>query len=169
MKEIWDIFDKDGNLTGKTIERGKKLNEGEYHLVVHIWIRNDKGQYLIQKRAENLKLFPGQWATTGGSAISGEDSKTAALRELREELGIDTRKEKLKKISRIVKKTIISDTWLIEENIDIRTVKLQKEEVSDVKWATKEEICYMVSKGSFHDYGEEYFRLLFQQKNNKSL
>ena len=41
--ELWDILDKDGRLTGRTVEKGRPLKEGEYHLIVHIWIRNSKG------------------------------------------------------------------------------------------------------------------------------
>jgi len=42
--EIWDILDKNGNMTGKTITRGDNLRDGEYHLIVHIWIINGKGE-----------------------------------------------------------------------------------------------------------------------------
>ena len=35
------------------------------------------------------KLMPGEWAATGGSAVSGEDSLAAALRELNEEIGFE--------------------------------------------------------------------------------
>ena len=45
MEEIWDIYDENRNLTGKTIKRAEyinKIKENEYHLVVHIWIKNDK-------------------------------------------------------------------------------------------------------------------------------
>ncbi len=86
--ELWDILDEDGNATGRTIMRGNELKEDEYHLVVHIWIINNKGEILIQKRSEHLEFAPGVWATTGGSAIKGEDSITAACRETKEELGI---------------------------------------------------------------------------------
>lgn len=39
MEEIWDIYDENRNLTGKTIKRAEyinKIKENEYHLVVHI-------------------------------------------------------------------------------------------------------------------------------------
>jgi 8-oxo-dGTP diphosphatase len=84
--EIWDILDINGNKTGKTKIRGHKLNKSEYHLVIHVWIKNSKGQYLVQKRATDLKVMPDIWAVTGGSAVSGEDSLTSAVREVEEEL-----------------------------------------------------------------------------------
>ena len=88
-KEIWDIFNEKGALTGKTAVRGRGfLKPGEYHLVVHIWVVSGDGRYLIQRRSESKKLMPGEWAATGGAAISGESSFTAAKRELFEELSV---------------------------------------------------------------------------------
>ena len=85
--EIWDIYDGSRRKTGRTAVRGERLGEGEFHLVVHVWIVNGKGEYLITKRSPN-KPFPGMWECTGGSALAGEDSLGAALRETKEETGI---------------------------------------------------------------------------------
>ena len=87
--ELWDVFDENGIPTGKTALRGRSvLAPGEYHLVVHIWVISKSGLFLIQRRADDKKLMPGEWAATGGAAVAGEDSLTAARRELLEELGI---------------------------------------------------------------------------------
>ncbi len=45
MDELWDVYDENRNLTGKTISRKKFLSgNGEYHLVVHIWIKNSNNE-----------------------------------------------------------------------------------------------------------------------------
>lgn len=93
MSEFWDIYDKDRKLTGRTVERGKPMGRDEYHIVVNVWIRNSKGQWLISKRTAN-KHFPLLWEPTGGSAVAGESSFDAALRETREELGVELDPEK---------------------------------------------------------------------------
>ena len=81
-KEIWDIFDADGNPTGRTVVRGRYfLKPGEYHLVVHIWIVSSDGRLLLQRRSDKKRLMPGEWAATGGAAISGESSFEGAKRE----------------------------------------------------------------------------------------
>ena len=96
INEIWDILNEKGCLTGKTAIRGiGALKPGEYHLVVHIWVVSDDGKILIQQRSQAKKLMPGEWAATGGAAISGEDSFKAASRELFEELGIASTPETL--------------------------------------------------------------------------
>ena len=140
-KEIWDIFNEKGVLTGKTTVRGRGfLKPGEYHLVVHIWVVSGDGRYLIQRRSENKKLMPGEWAATGGAAISGEDSFTAAKRELFEDL----------------------DVWLIKADPSVESLTLQESEVAEVKWVTKPELQQMIKSGRFHNYGREYFQKLFE-------
>lgn len=156
--EMWDILDEDGNRTGRTIIRGKELKEGEYHLVVHIWIINSSGEILIQKRSDHLKFAPGIWATTGGSAVQGEDSITAACREVKEELGIDI--NPINKPIRYIRKNSLTDIWVVKNDINLNDLKLQKEEVSDVKWVTIEELKLMIQKGEFFRSSDEYFGLL---------
>jgi Isopentenyldiphosphate isomerase len=161
--ELWDVLDENGLPTGETVvrEKGLKLKEGQYHRVVHIWIINDKKEYLIQKRALTVELMPGMWAITGGSVVSGEDSKTAALREVEEEIGVILKEEKLKKIATIKRKDNFADVWFVEGNINLKDLKLLKIEVDDAAWADRSTIEGMVANGTFHNYGEEYFKLIF--------
>ena len=91
--ESWDILSRNGKPTGKTVSRMCPiLRRGEYHLVVHIWTVDGKGNVLIQRRSDQKPLMPGEWAATGGAAVSGETSRFAACRELKEELGIEKAK-----------------------------------------------------------------------------
>ena len=82
IMELWDILDKEGNPTGRRHKRGTTLGKDEYHLTVYVWIRNDKGEYLISKRAPN-KTSSNLWECTGGNAIAGQDSLTTALKEVK--------------------------------------------------------------------------------------
>lgn len=148
--ELWDILDENGNKTGRTGERGQPLNPGEYHLVVFAFIRNASGQFIISKRSPQ-KTFPSTWEITGGSAIAGDDSFSAIVREVREELGID-----LISNGRILKSTkhdgedhYFSDIWLFEHDIDMKKVICQEEEVSEARLATKEEIIKLIADGIF--------------------
>jgi 8-oxo-dGTP diphosphatase len=158
--ELWDVLDEYGDLTGRTIERGQPLKEGEYHLVVNIWIRNSMGEYLIQKRSEKVERWPGIWAATGGAAIKGESSLTAALREIREELGLSLKPDMLERVTRVRRKNVLSDLWLVSQDVCLEDIRMQKEEVSEVKYASMSEILAMTSNNEFLDYGAEYMRLL---------
>ncbi len=169
--EIWDVLDGDGNLTGKTIARGRYfLKPGEYHLVVHIWIVSTDGKFLLQKRSDNKKLMPGEWAATGGAAISGESSYEAAKRELFEELGIESDEKTLKKILSLKRRNSLLDVWMITSNASQNDLRLQESEVAEARWVTKEELENMITKGIFHNYGKEYFkRVLESLEANKGV
>ncbi len=163
--ELWDILDEDGRLTGRTIERGKPLKKGEYHLIVHIWIRNSKGEYLIQKRSSQAGAWPGVWGVAGGSAISGESSLDAALREVKEELGLSFEPGALKRLYRVRYKSVFSDLWIACRDINPEDVRIQKEEVSEVKYACMDEILSMMGGNEFINFGEAYMSFLVNPCN----
>lgn len=157
--EIWDILDSGGLPTGKTVVRGKGfLKPGEYHLVVHIWIVSPDGKLLLQRRSDQKQLMPGEWAATGGAAVSGETSFEAASRELFEELGIESSEHTLKKILRLKRRNALLDVWMITSDIEVEGLKLQKSEVAEARWVTVSELYNMIDKGIFHNYGKEYFK-----------
>lgn len=158
--ELWDIYDKNRNKTGKTIKRGERLQKGEYHLIVHIWIKNSNNEFLIQQRSEKVKN-PLVWSTTGGSAVAGEDSFTAALREVKEELGIDLTDKKgylfEEGIYEEDNQQYLSDTYLYFIDIDIKDLKLQTEEVKQAKYEKMSKIKEMMANDEFfiYDYLDE--------------
>ena len=162
--EVWDIIDENGVPTGRTTLRGRcLLKSGEYHLVVHIWIVSQDGRFLIQRRADDKKLMPGEWAATGGAAVSGEDSFTAAARELYEELGIRSDRQSLKKLLRIKRRSSLLDIWVITDNTPESRLTLQKSEVAEAKWVSEAQLRSMIENGEFHNYGKEYFDSVFEK------
>lgn len=167
--EKWDILNAQGTPTGKTVVRGRTfLRPGEYHLVVHIWIVSSKGELLIQKRSMAKKLMPGEWAATGGSAFSGESSFVAAKRELFEELGISADEESLRFIKRIKRRNSLVDVWFIRCDTPAEELKLQKSEVASARWVDTQSFCEMVEKGTFHNYGKDYFNLILDTAREMS-
>ena len=85
--EMVEVINKERVPVGRIVERDTQLNNGEYHLIVHAWIKDYKSNYLISRRAEN-KSFGGMWECTGGGVIFGETSIEAAVRESKEEVGL---------------------------------------------------------------------------------
>ena len=148
--EIWDILDENGNKTGKTVERGKPLLQGEYHLVVDVWIMNDKNEFLISRRIPSKYPDPGKWNPVCGSAIAGEDSISSALRETKEELGIDLDIQNGRLMKRFICGTeSIIDVWLFNQDVDINAVELQADETDDVMWASAKIVKHMVDNNDF--------------------
>lgn len=156
--ERWDIRNEKGDVTGKTVVRGNvRLGPGEYHLVVHIWIVGPDGRLLIQQRADDKELMPGEWAATGGSAVMGEDSVHAAMRELEEELGITVPEKEMRFIRRLTRKNSFVDIWMAQADIPAEKLVLQPSEVADAKWIWPMDLLRMVREGGFHNYGRDYF------------
>ncbi|MHB8964138.1 MAG: GNAT family N-acetyltransferase [Saccharofermentanales bacterium] len=153
--EIWDVLDENGNKTGRYTERGRKMARGDYHLVVHVWKHNGRGEWLIDRRSlKRGTSIDGKWETTGGSAIAGDDSLTAALRETKEELAIDLDPNKGTLFHRIARHgddghTWLIDAWVFEVDIPIEDVRFQENETCDAMWATADKIREMMATGEF--------------------
>ena len=140
--ELWDIYDKDRNFTGRTHRRGDPLPTGDFHLTVHVWLQHTDGRFLITKRAPN-KGYAGLWECTGGSALAGDDSLTAALREVQEETGLSVSPENGRIILSYQGWDWFTDVWLFRQDFPLDAVVLQPGETCDYKWATAQEILQM--------------------------
>ena len=145
--EIWDLYDENKNVTGKYCVRGDEIPDDYYHLVVHVWIKNDKGEYLISQRSANRPKFPLMWECVGGSVLKGENSLQGAIRETKEEIGIDLTElegqivfTKIRKVIKGKKCNDIMDVWLFKYNGEIQLENATTDEVRDCKWMKKEEI-----------------------------
>ena len=154
--EFVDKFDNKRISLNKVAERQKKI-DGEYRQSVHVWIQNSKGEFLIQKRSPNKTTFPNMWSQTGGGVEKGEITLQAALRECKEELGIDINIKHIELILSFKRKYDFVDVWLVRENIDISNLVLQEEEVSDVKWATIDEIRTLMKSSKLAKSIDIYF------------
>ncbi|QFG00230.1 GNAT family N-acetyltransferase [Psychrobacillus glaciei] len=161
--EVWDIYNENREKTGKTHIRGVDMQEGDFHQVVHIWIMNEEGQFLIQQRQSWKKGWANMWdCAAAGAALSKETSELAAIRETKEELGLDLQMENAEILFTVKFSRGFDDHWLVKQNLDINNLSLQYEEVADAKWATMDEIKELVSSGEFIRYHilEQLFELI---------
>lgn len=154
MIEYWDVYDSQKRRTGKKILRSdcESLVEDEFHLVVSIWIYNDDGKFLIQKRALS-KDHGGMWADTGGAALFNETSEEAIIRETKEEIGVELVPDELILLctQRIEndKHRYFRDVYIAHKNVDIDTCVLDSNEVAEVQWASLDQIVKMMKDGQF--------------------
>lgn len=162
--EIWDLYDENRELLGKDHVRGEQLPIDGYHLVVHVWIRNSKGEYLISQRSANRPTFPLVWECVDGSVIKGEDSLQGALREVKEEVGVDLLPEKgqvilsdIKKIEfgKVVNKIV--DVWLFEYDGEVDLSNATTDEVAQVAWMNRSQIKELFDANMFVDTLEYFF------------
>lgn len=161
-EEIWDLYNSKKQPVGKTMKRGEEIPCGLYHLAVHIWPVNHKGEFLVQKRASTVQWKPNIWAVTGGSAIAGEDALFAARRELKEELGYDAGEEEMREVACLRRSNSFCSVYTVRIDRPASSFSLQKEEVSEVRWCAAPRIARMVKEGTLYNYGDSYFKMLFE-------
>jgi isopentenyldiphosphate isomerase len=150
-----DLYDENKILTGETIYKGEPVPKGRYYITVVVFIQNNKDEFLIQKRV--LKK-DGKWATTGGHPVSGESSKQGIITEIKEELGINVNNENIQLFKTIQTEDDFVDLYYLKEDVNINDIKLQTEEVDNVKWASIEEINEMIKNKEFSESHTEFFK-----------
>lgn len=164
--ELWDVLDRDRRLTGRTMRRGDEMAAGDYHLVVHVCLFNAEGEMLIQQRQPFKQGWSGMWdVTVGGSAVAGDSSQSAAQRETLEEIGHRLDLRDIRPQLTINFPTGFDDYYLIEApGLDANSLKLQYEEVKQVKWASREEIMRLIGTNEFIPYHRSLIDLMFHMR-----
>ena len=167
--ELLDIYDENRNKTGETFVRGTPLKAGQYRLVVHIVIFNANGEMLIQQRTPTKDTDPNLWdVTVGGCATAGDDSRSAAHRELLEELGLDVDFTNIRPYLTIDFENGFDDFYVFErDDLDLTELTLQASEVQNVQWATMQQVLAMLERGEFIRYQESFIRFLFDQRHHR--
>ena len=168
MEEIIDIYSRDGKyLWTATKSACHSKNPGFYHKPVWIWIINDKQEILVQRRTANKKIEPNKWdSSCAGHVIAWENTIDGAIREVYEELGVETKKKNYKFICEYLIDEIftIGQIFLLKLNLEENEFKLQKEEVAEVKWLTYDEFKKLFYSEDFvwsdNDYKEFILNML---------
>lgn len=157
--EIWDLYNENRELLGKDHIRGEQLPIDGYHLVVHVWIRNSKGQYLISQRSANRPTYPLMWECIGGSAVKGEDSLLGAIRDAKEEVGVDLMLENGKVLFTKTRKIFndIMNGWLFDYDGEVDLGNATTDEVEQATWMNREQIKELFDANMFVDTLEYFF------------
>ena len=167
--ELFDLYTADRERTGRTMVRGEPVPEGCYRLVVHVCIFDTEGRMLIQQRQPFKQGWSNLWdISVGGSAVAGDDSRAAAERETREELGLSIDLSGIRPTMTIYWEYGFDDYYVLTRNVNLNALRLQYEEVQRVCWATMEEILRMIDEGTFIPYEKSLIELLFFRRNHKS-
>ncbi len=171
--EYIDIICEDGMPTGIKASRSEVHRKGLWHRTVHVWMFNEKGDVLLQKRSGLKESHPGLWdISCAGHISAGETSMGTAIKELNEELGVIVQEKDLEllfsqKIIFILQNgryidREVHDTYLLKKNIPLDLIKIQKLEVECVKYMKFEDFmaCVTVKSQEMVQHTGEYGQLL---------
>ena len=154
--ELFDEMDELGSPTGRLVSRAEAHRTGAWHRSVHIWvIRGEK--VLMQRRAMSKDSFPGCIdASCTGHVDAGETFTEAAVRELKEEIGLEVTSDDL---HCFMQQTVINkdDTlfnreynvvYLLDSSVPLDTLKCDRSEIDDIFWIDLESLRSAVELGN---------------------
>lgn len=154
MKEFFDVLNEDGEYINKIASRDECHKEGLWHRAVVVFIvSKDNKKVLLQQRSKTKKLWPNLWdITAGGHTLVNELGYQSAIRETKEEIGINIGKEALEFIgstrSENIKDDIINrhfnEFYIAHADVDVNNIVLQEDEVQNIKWFDKEDVIKRV-------------------------
>lgn len=173
--EMIDVLDENGVKTGEIVPRDVVHKKGLWHRCVVIAILNEKNEILIQQRSKNKEKNANLWdISVAGHISASQDSVSAAIREINEEVSIslgyhinikDFRYmfsyRTQEKISEdYIEKQFYDFFILRKEELRIEDIKMQKSEVQDVKFVTISELLDMYDKKLIVDRKPVYDELI---------
>jgi 16S rRNA (adenine1518-N6/adenine1519-N6)-dimethyltransferase len=87
--ELFDVVNERNEVTGQ-LTRGEVHAKGLLHRAVHVFVVNTHGEVYLQKRSHLKDVSPLQWdSSAAGHLDVGESYAACAIRETREEVGIE--------------------------------------------------------------------------------
>lgn len=164
--ELLDIYDSNGNVTGKTIVRGDKsvkLNDNEHIAVSVIYIENSKGEFLMQKTSLEKG---GLYSSTGGHVCTGERPLDTIKREVFEELGVNISGDEVIELGFLLYDRPLRYMFYLKKDIDVDKVILQKEEVDFIKYMNIDEINKLIAENKITESHGIIFRKILEYKKS---
>ncbi|MFH0740167.1 MAG: NUDIX domain-containing protein [bacterium] len=170
-EELIDIYNQDNELVGLLELKSKAHEKGLWHRASHIWIYNSKGEILLQLRAKTKKLFPNKWdVSAAGHIAAGEDPLATAIRETKEELGLEVCNKDLEFITIYQKEITLGGisnkefyyVYLYKYDGSPSSLVLQTDEVSEIKFVPIEELEKELKNNpeKFTPHGDYWFLMI---------
>ena len=149
--EYLDILTNKGIYTGKTATKEECHEKGYWHRSAYAFIINSQNEVLLQIRSHLKKVEPNTIdISVGGHVLAGEFGVNALIREVKEELGIEIDEKSFKYLTCSISENIEKDKniinrqfneyFVIYKDAEIDKLKIQPEEVEEVKYFKKDEI-----------------------------
>ncbi len=169
--ELIDVLNEDGIQTGEILSRAEVHKRGLWHRAIVVAIINEKNEILLQQRSDNKATNAGMWdISVAGHLSAGQDSLSAAAREINEEvsvlLGYRTEIKDFRYMYCYRKEQKFRDDYIERQfydffilrtsGVDDKTLFFQKEEVQAVKFVDILTIQKMIENNEIVQRPEVY-------------
>jgi isopentenyldiphosphate isomerase len=162
MTELIDVLTSEGALAGVRKPKSEIHLRGHWHRAAHVWIVATEGRILLQRRSPQKENNPALWdVSAAGHLSAGETSIDAAIREVREELGLRLRPQELQFMTTLRESCVLNrgtyidnefhDIFIVRRDVDLASLVLDPQEVAEVKWVDE-----LRPDSTFAPHGEEY-------------
>lgn len=150
MDEYINVVTASGEPTGKIALKSEAHKKGWYHNTIHLWLYTKDGKILLQQRSHKKSIYPLLWDVSAAGHIDARESFIeAALRETKEEIGLQLQPEDLKKIgverhessynNGTIQDNEFHQVHIAELKIELKKLIPQPEEVEALKLVTFDE------------------------------
>ena len=159
MEEKIDIVTKDGEPTGQIALKSEAHKNGWYHNTIHVWLYTKQGEILLQQRSHKKTIHPLLWdVSAAGHIDAGETFLEAAIRETKEELGLELQPTDLNKIGVALHESSYDDgaiqdnefhqVYIAELNVALNDLNPQEDEVEALKLVSFEKFLQLIENSA---------------------
>lgn len=158
LEELVDVLDENGIKTGKILSRDEVHKKGLWHRAIVVAIVNEKNEILLQQRSSTKEKNANMWdISAAGHLSAGQDSLSAATREISEEvsvsLGYNIEVKNFRFMLSFRKDQIFSENFIERQFYDFfilrqyginkENIRFQSSEVQSIKFVTITELNEM--------------------------
>lgn len=169
--ELIDVLNEDGLFTGEVLSRKEVHKKGLWHRSIVVAIVNEKNEVLLQQRSATKEKNAGMWdVSVAGHISAGQDSLSAAAREINEEvsvlLGYRTEIKDFRYMYSFRKQEMIREDFIERQfydffilrtsGLDDKTLYFQESEVQAVKFVDLTELERMIMNQEIVERNEVY-------------
>ena len=174
MAELIDVLDENGVKTGRIATRDEVHRLGLWHRCIAVAILNDKNEILLQRRAHSKDKNPDMWdISVAGHISAGQDSLSAAAREINEEVSINLGRyidiSDFRYMFCFRREQIFNEDYIDSQFFDffilrrpdlrLENIKLQESEVQDIKFCTMSKLRELIERHELVERDAEYAAL----------
>lgn len=129
--ELFELYNEYNLPFWQTKVRSEVHRDGDWHRSTEVWVINENRELLLNLRHPDKDLFANLWdVCVAGHLMPGENYRTAALREVQEELGVQVLSSALHFV----------DVWTMD-GFDVKTQSFDREFTGVFVWKTHWELA----------------------------